>query len=79
MPRETRRLVKHRLFGTGVRPIYERQPSQKYQRDTNQAESLSPGEVLQGHITERKLSGAAEDRAGQAAVYALGPAGLPRR
>ena len=79
MPRHPRRLVKRRLFGVGVRPIYERQPSQKYQRDTNHTEFFSPGEVLQGHIAECKVSGAAENRAGQAAVYALGPAGLPRR
>ena len=78
MPRDSRRFVERRLFGAGVRPIYERQPSQKYQRDTNYAESLSPGQVLQGYIAECKVTGAAENRAGQAAVYALGPAGLLR-
>ena len=79
MPRDHRRFVKHRFFGAGVRSVYERQPSQKYQRDTDHAESLSPGKVLQGHIAERKVFGAAENRAGQAAVYALGQTGLSRR
>jgi len=78
MPRDPRRLVKHRLFGAGVRSVYERQPSQKYQSNTDHAESFSAGQVLQGHIAECKVSGAAENRAGQAAVYALGPTGLHR-
>ena len=78
MPCDPRRLLKRRQFGAGVRPVHERQTSQEYQRDTNNAESLSSRAVLQKHIAERKVPGAVENRAGQAAVHALGPSGLPR-
>ena len=78
MLRDPRRLVKRRLLGAGVRTVHERQSSQEYQRYTDHAKSVSSRAVLQEYIAECKVSGAVENRVGQSAVYALGPAGLPR-
>jgi hypothetical protein len=74
----SRRPLERGVFTGGVRSIYERQSSPHPECDTYNTESVSPGQALPGHFTERQVSGSVEKRPRQEPVPLFGKAGVPR-